>query len=202
MAQERMIADVLNAIPRFTRGTKIAATAASRAPTLSAHPSADRPDTVRCMRLEEIGEIDQWRCWLCDEPVDPTMSVNDPRGPSVDSRTTERRAKAKGTSKGQGRGTGQERLAHRACNTGKGAVDAVVPWPDHLFVADAAVIIPMVERLQRKGGREVVARCPDRSDADAAAAWLVDRLSRLEPDLDVTSEVEAGGGQYLVVLRA
>ena len=59
MAQERVIADVLNAIPRFTRGTKIAATAASRAPTLSAHRSPDRPDTVRYMRLEEIGEIDQ-----------------------------------------------------------------------------------------------------------------------------------------------
>lgn len=206
MAQERVIADVLNAIPRFTRGTKIAATAASRAPTLSAHRSPDRPDTVRYMRLEEIGEIDQWRCWLCDEPVDPTMSVNDPRGPSVDSRTTERRARAKGTakgtSKGKGKGTGQERLAHRACNTGKGAVEAVIAWPDHLFVADAAVIIPMVDRLQRKGGREVVARCPDRADADAAAAWLVDRVSRLEPELDVSSEIEAGGGQYLVILRA
>ena len=159
------------------------------------------------MRLDEIGELDGWRCWLCDGPVDPDMSVNDPRGPSVDSRTTERRAKAKGTSKGPGKGragkgTGQERLAHRACNTGKGAVEAVVPWPDHLFVADAAVIIPMVDRLQRKGGREVVARCPDRADADAAAAWLVDRLSRLEPELDVISEVESGGGQYLVILRS
>ena len=78
----------------------------------------------------------------------------------------------------------------------------VVPWPDDLFVADAAVIIPTVDRLQRKGGREVVGRCTDRDDADAAAAWLVDRISRLEPELDVTSEIEAGGGQYLVVLRS
>ena len=151
--------------------------------------------------------MDGWRCWLCDEPVDPAMSVNDPRGPSVDSRTTERRAKAKGTGKGPGKargtsGTGQERLAHRACNTGKGAVDAVVPWPEHLFVADAAVIIPMVDRLHRKGGREVVARCTDRDDAVAAATWLVDRISRLEPDLAVTSEIESGGGQYLVILRS
>ena len=151
--------------------------------------------------------MDGWRCWLCDEPVDPEMSVNDPRGPSVDSRTTERRAKSKGTGKGPGKGrggkgTGQERLAHRACNTGKGAVEAVVPWPHDLFVADAAVIIPTVDRLQRKGGREVVGRCTDRDDALAAATWLVDRISRLEPDLVVTSEIEAGGGQYLVVLRS
>ena len=34
-------------------------------------------------RLDEVGERDGWRCWICDEPVDPEMSVNDPRGPSV-----------------------------------------------------------------------------------------------------------------------
>jgi hypothetical protein len=159
------------------------------------------------MRLDEIGEIDGWRCWLCDEPVDPDMSVNDPRGPSIDSRTTERRAKAAtkkggGTGKGKGKGTGQERLAHRACNTGKGAIDPVVPWPDDLFIADAAVIIATVERLSRKGGREAVGRCTDRSDAERAAAWIVDRISRLEPDLDVTATIEPGGGQYLLVLQA
>jgi len=154
------------------------------------------------MRLEEIGEIDGWRCWLCDEPVDPTMSVNDPRGPSVDSRTTERRAKAKGTGKGKGKGTGQERLAHRACNTGKGAVDPVIPWPDDLFVADAAVIISSVDRLSRKGGREAFGRCPDRDDAERAAVWIVDRIGRLEPGLDVTASIEPGGGQYLLVLTA
>jgi hypothetical protein len=157
------------------------------------------------MRLDEIGEIDGWRCWLCDEPVDAGMSVNDPRGPSVDSRTTERRAKAatrKAGATGKGKGTGQERLAHRACNTGKGAVDPVIPWPDDLFIADAAVIIPTVDRLARKGGREVVGRCIDSEDANAAATWLVDRISRLDPELTVTSEIEAGGGQYLVILRS
>ena len=95
------------------------------------------------------------------------MSANDPRGPSIDSRTTERKAKAKGT--GKGRGTGQERLAHRHCNTGKGAVAPVVAWPEDLFVADPAVIISTVDRLQRKGGREIVGRCPTRDDADTAA---------------------------------
>ena len=108
----------------------------------------------------------------------------------------------KGTGKGKGKGTGQERLAHRACNTGKGAVDPVVPWPDDLFIADAAVIIATVDRLSRKGGREAVGRCTDRADADRAAAWIVDRISRLEPDLDVTASIEPGGGQYLLVLQA
>jgi len=77
-----------------------------------------------------------------------------------------------------------------------------VAWPDHLFVVDPAPIIATVERLQRKGGREVVARCPTRDDADAAAAWLVDRIARLEPDLELTTEVEPGGGQHLLILRA
>jgi hypothetical protein len=146
-------------------------------------------------RLDDIGEQDAWRCWLCDEPVDPDMSVNDPRGPSIDLRTTKAKAKKKGAA-------AQERLAHRGCNTGKGANDPVVPWPEHLFVVDPAPIIPAVDRLERKGGREIMARCPTAEDADAVAAWLEDRVSRLAPDLRVTAEVEAGGGQHLVALRA
>ena len=144
--------------------------------------------------LDEVGERDGWRCWLCDEPVDPTMSVNDPRGPSVDSITTASKAKAK-AKKGKG-GEIEERLAHRDCNTKKGAIAAVVSWPDHLFVVDPAPIIASVERLERKGGREVVARCPSQADGQEAAAWLVDRISRLRPGLAVSAEVEPGGGQY------
>lgn len=146
-------------------------------------------------RLDVVGEQDGWRCWLCDEPVDPEMSVNDPRGPSIDLRTTKAKAKKKGSGD-------QERLAHRGCNTGKGAKDPVVPWPDHLFVVDPAVILTAVERLERKGGREVMARCPTPEDADAAADWLADRIGRLAPGLGATTEVDAGGGQYLVSLRA
>ena len=147
-------------------------------------------------KLDDIGEADGWRCWLCDEPVDPDMSVNDPRGPSIDLRTTKAKAKKKSAA------AVQERLAHRGCNTGKGATAPVVPWAEDLFVVDPAPIIPSVERLDRKGGREIMARCPTRADADAAAAWLVDRVSRLQPDLDAVTEVESGGGQFLVVLRA
>ncbi len=152
------------------------------------------------MRLDEVGEHDGWRCWLCDEPVDPDMSVNDPRGPSIDMRTTERKAKAKGRGGGKGTGTGQERLAHRSCNTGKGSTKPVIEWPDHLFVADPAVILTTVDRLQRKGGREIVGRCLEHADATAAADWISDRISRLEPDLAVTASVEPGGGQFMVVL--
>jgi hypothetical protein len=151
----------------------------------------------RAGRMDEIGEADGWRCWLCDEPVDPRMSVNDDRGPSIDAIVT----KAK-SGKGYVSPVGTERLAHRGCNTRKGAVTPVVAWPDHLFVADPAVILASVERLSRKGGREVMARCPTAADARAAGDWLVDRLSRLCPTMVVTADIDTGGGQHLVVLRA
>lgn len=156
---------------------------------------------MRVNRLGEVAERDGWRCWLCDEPVDPDRSVDDPRGPSVDLRSTATKAKA------TARRTNapvheQERLAHRACNTGKGATTPVVPWPARLFVVDPAPIIASAERLERKGGREVMGRCLTRADADEAAQWLLDRLSRLHPGLTLSAEVEPGGGQHVVVLRA
>ena len=150
-------------------------------------------------RYDEVGERDGWICWLCDEPVDPSMSVNDDRGPSVDARMTDRKAKKKG----KGRTTElPERLAHRGCNTGKGNVEAVVPWRDDLFVIDPVAIIPIVERLAVKGGREIFCRCPTAEDARTTADWLVDRIGRLEPGLALTTDVQEGGGQYLVALRA
>lgn len=147
--------------------------------------------------LDEVGARESWRCWLCDEPVEKGKSVNDARGPSIDGINTA----GKNTGKGGKGKAGPERLAHRSCNTRKGAVKPVVPWPDRLFVIEPAPIIGVVERLSRKGGREVVARCPSRADADEAGAWLIDRLSRLAPDLRVTTSAEPGGGQFMLVLR-
>jgi hypothetical protein len=149
-------------------------------------------------QLEDLATQDGWRCWVCDEPVDPRASVNDPRGPSVDARTTK-----SGSGKKAGPDfAGGERLAHRACNTKKGAVTPVVPWPANLGVIEPAPLIGVAERLGRKGGREVVARCPDRANAQRAADWLVDRFSRLAPTIPVTASVDPGGGQFLVALTA
>ena len=149
-------------------------------------------------RLDDVGDADGWRCWLCDEPVDPEMSVNDDRGPSIDSMTT--RSKAKGKAADSVFGT--ERLAHRGCNTKKGAVAPVVEWPKDLFVSDPATIVTSVERLARKRGSEAMGRCPTEADAEAAAAWLVDRVGRLAPGLRLESRIQAGGGQYVVVLTS
>ena len=148
-------------------------------------------------QLKEIGDRDGWRCWLCDQPVDPEMSSNDPRGASVDARITKARAKKLKKDKMPAL---PERLAHVGCNTGKGAVDAVVKWPEHFILVDPAPIIASADRLKRKGGREAMARCPTQEDAEAVASWLVDRMSRLEPEIDVESRIDNAGGQYLVSL--
>lgn len=148
--------------------------------------------------FDDIGEQDSWRCWVCDKAVDATASVNDERGPSVDARITGRKAKKRGKHKVGGL---SERLAHRGCNTGKGNVEAVVPWKADLFVIDPVAIVQTVDRLANKGGREIFCRCPTQQDADTTAAWLIDRISRLEPGLTLSSDVQEGGGQYLVALR-
>src|SRR3954467_12232390 len=102
--------------------------------------------------LDDVGQRDGWRCWVCDEPVDAGMSVNDPRGPSVDSRTADKKAKV------------AERLPPRALNPRRGGMRVVIAWRDRLHVVEPAPLITVAERLERKGGRELVARCPRRKD--------------------------------------
>lgn len=142
--------------------------------------------------LNLVGERDNWICWLCDTPVDPDASVNSDLGPSVDNYAAAKSKKGVAII---------ERLAHRSCNTMKGKVAPIVPWPKDLFVVDPAPIFETVERLKAKGGRAIVARCPDQNDAEVASSWLLDRVSRLAPETKFSTEVSAGGGQYLLALR-
>ena len=143
--------------------------------------------------LDRVGEADGWRCWLCDGAVDPDASVNADLGPSVDSY---------GVAKGKKGGSSAERLAHRACNTMKGKIAPVVPWAEYLLVAEPASIVETVERLSRKGGRELVARCMSADDAAEASEWLLDRLSRFAPDVRFETQINQGGGQFMLMLKA
>ncbi len=143
--------------------------------------------------LNEIGERDHWRCWLCDKAVDPDASVNSDLGPSADGYAV---------AKGKKGSVAVERLAHRACNTMKGKNAPVVPWASELLVAEPAPIIETIERLKAKGGRELIGRCSSEADAEAAAEWLLDRLSRLAPETSFSTQINPGGGQYLLMLKA
>ena len=143
--------------------------------------------------LNEVGDRDNWICWLCDTPVDPDASVNSDRGPSVDSYSVAKSKKNVVT---------VERLAHRDCNTMKGKKPPVVAWWPQLLVVDPSPIVATVDRLERKGGREVIARCPSLEDAEQASEWLLDRLSRYAPDLAVSTQITSGGGQYMLFIQA
>jgi hypothetical protein len=142
--------------------------------------------------LNAVGDKDNWICWLCDKPVDQEASVNSDLGPSVDSFAATRVKKGS---------LAIERIAHRQCNTRKGKIAPVVPWSKEVFVVDPSPIFETVERLRKKGGREIIARCPGEQEANEASAWLLDRLSRLAPELSFETQVSSGGGQFVLALK-
>jgi hypothetical protein len=142
--------------------------------------------------LTAVGDKDNWICWLCDKAVDKDASVNSDLGPSVDSFAATRVKKG---------AVAVERIAHRQCNTMKGKIAPVVPWPKEIFVVDPSPIFETVERLRKKGGREIIARCPGEQEANEASEWLLDRLSRLAPELSFETQVSSGGGQFVLALK-
>jgi hypothetical protein len=142
--------------------------------------------------LTAVGDKDNWICWLCDKAVDQDASVNSDLGPSVDSFAATRVKKG---------AVAVERIAHRQCNTMKGKIAPVVPWSKDVFVVDPSPIFETVERLRKKGGREIIARCPGEQEANEASSWLLDRLSRLAPELSFETQVSSGGGQYVLALK-
>ena len=88
--------------------------------------------------LNEVGDRDNWICWLCDTAVDPDASVNADRGPSVDSFVSGKTKRGPSV---------VERLAHRSCNTMKGKKEPVVAWAPELLVVDPSPIVATVDRL-------------------------------------------------------
>jgi hypothetical protein len=142
--------------------------------------------------LTAVGDKDNWICWLCDKPVDQDASVNSDLGPSVDSFAATRIKKG---------AVAIERIAHRQCNTMKGKIAPVVPWSKEIFVVDPSPIFETVERLRKKGGREIIARCPGEQEANEASEWIIDRLSRLAPELSFETQVSSGGGQFVLALK-
>ena len=83
----------------------------------------------------------------------------------------------------------------------KGKIAPEAPWSKEIFVVDPSPIFETVERLRKKGGREIIARCPGEQEANEASEWLLDRLSRLAPDLSFETQVSSGGGQYVLALK-
>lgn len=122
-------------------------------------------------------------------PSTPRASVNADRGPSVDVRGAEGQEGVCGCRASRAPGPATPARARSRPALASGAVRRWTwPWTCRRS-SDAA-----------RQGREVVARCPSRADADQAALWLVDRPSR-SPGLRRDRAGRAGWGAVPVAAR-
>jgi len=118
--------------------------------------------------------------------------VNDARGPSVDSRTAKKAAADF---------AGGERLAHRACNTRKGAVTPVIPWPATLLVFDPAPLLTVpTGSTARAAARSWCAAPTAPTPNGRQTGWST--ASPGWPGAAGHGERRRGGGQFLVALTA
>ncbi len=124
--------------------------------------------------LDELGEQDGWRCWLCGEPVPRAAKANDPALAVADQLAP--------AAKGQ-RGRGTVRLAHKGCNDLRKGRPPKIAWPERLGVADAPDLLQSLTRLDKRRPQsgEVVAMCVDDAAAQAAAQWVVPVAQALFP---------------------
>ena len=124
--------------------------------------------------LDELGEQDGWRCWLCGDDVPQQAKANDPAQPVADLIAP--------AAKGE-KGRGTVRLAHKGCNDLRKGRPPTIPWPERLGVADAPELVHSLTRLDKRKdpGGEVVAMCVDADSAAAAAAWVVGVAETLFP---------------------
>jgi hypothetical protein len=116
------------------------------------------------VRIDELGDRDDWTCWVCDGEVDSRAPAGSPHAASVDHVIPRARG-----------GTNDPdnlRLAHRRCNGQRGSRLPELDWPDDLGVHEPAPLWPVLQRaLRRRGDWEVVAAVAD-DRAERAERWL------------------------------
>ncbi len=111
--------------------------------------------------LDEVGTRDGWRCWICDEAVDPHKSVNDARGPSIDSYFTASKAgKAKDLL-----GQGEEKASAAAGEAAAGNTEAAAANASQSAgLIDKAKELLTDERIDQVAGA-IKGKTPDNVDA-------------------------------------
>lgn len=124
--------------------------------------------------ISVLGDLDGWRCWLCDGDVPTKAKPNDPHQAVADQIAPA----AKGS-----KGRGEVRLAHKRCNDLRKGRPPSIAWPERFAVADAPELLQSLTRLDKGKSRsgEVVAMCAGADEADAAAAWVVPLATTLFP---------------------
>ncbi|MDP9396578.1 MAG: HNH endonuclease [Actinomycetota bacterium] len=151
------------------------------------------------MTLDQLGERDGWRCWICGGDVDRAAPRSGPGSPSIDHVLPRARG---GTSE-----RGNLRLAHRWCNGQRGSRLPELDWPPELVAAQPAPLWPVVQRAVRRPGEwELVGLLPTAERADRARCWLAETLSSVlggHWEVDVQPAGEASGSEvHLLRLRA
>jgi hypothetical protein len=144
--------------------------------------------------LEELGDADNWRCWICDEEVPRTAKPNDPNLAVADQIAPA----AKGV-----KGRGDERLAHKGCNDLRKGRPPTIPWPQRFRVVDAPELLQSLARIDKRKppAGEVVATCVDEASAAAAAEWVVGVATTLHPGAWSTSCAPMGSMTAVRLIR-
>lgn len=147
------------------------------------------------MRLRDLGERDDWACWVCRGRVDPAAPAGLPASGSIDHVVP--RAKG-GTSD-----PANLRLAHRRCNGRRGSRLPELEWPPELAALDPAPLWPVVQRAMRRPGEwEVVGLLPTPERAAAAQRWLSGVLPEVLGGAWEVQVGPAGASLHLLRVRA
>ena len=143
-------------------------------------------------RIDEIGELDGWICWLCGSPVARDDRSGGPWAATVDHVVPRSR---RGRTE-----TDNLRLAHARCNRRRGSADPTIEWPGDLPVSAMAPLFSAGRRLAERGGSEIVAVADD-TTAQVAAAWLTERLGHVFRTEWTVHLDPTGGSAETVFLR-
>jgi hypothetical protein len=144
------------------------------------------------MNVTQIGDRDNWECWICENYVDPAAVVGSANAASMDHVVPKALG---GTSDAD-----NLRLAHRRCNSNRGNKLPELAWPHAEDLIDSAPLWPALLRLQKgKSSSEIVAFFTSRTSAELAASWVVMKATQLTGEPWVV-EVETGTTSFAVRL--
>ncbi len=146
------------------------------------------------MKLDKLGNRDDWTCWICSNGVDPDAVAGSAHAASID-HVIPRAAGGRTTDDNL-------RLAHRKCNTGRGSALPELSWPTYDSMIDSTPLWPAIKRLsKRPGSAEKVAFFSRPEDADRASTWAVS-VATTVTGLGWTCEVTDDSSVHGVKLQA
>src|SRR4051812_35354403 len=120
------------------------------------------------VRIEELGDRDDWTCWVCGGAVDSRCPSGSPHRASVDHVIPR--------SRGGTNDLGNLRLAHRRCNGQRGSRLPELEWPEDLGVHQPAPLWPVLQRASRRRGDWEVVAAVAAEGAERAERWLTDAV--------------------------